>query len=257
MNLSELQGLWQRSMIAWPDGTRDTKSDVRWLQGPCAFIDLRQPASLPQSFGAHCRAELSMEDCAWLAKQAGFAGHCKFDGSYFEWIHAIDLQPTAQYSDAGSLQWEGDVLIERGRDVGYIEHWHRDTGRPPLPVGALALCEENNGTKGALLRVGPVFMFARERSLVPPAQKTLGECVAGARSLEHAQQLVDCEISFGNVSPSGFCITQSSLPYRRGDVLKQRLTNDTVITMDRAPNGDPIARHWRITEVEGERAALA
>ena len=24
MNLSELQGLWQRSMIAWPDGTRES-----------------------------------------------------------------------------------------------------------------------------------------------------------------------------------------------------------------------------------------
>jgi hypothetical protein len=198
----------------------------------------------------------SQRACRNLSAQTGFAGHCKFDGSHFEWTHTIDLQPTAQYSDVGALRWEGDVLIESGRDVGYIEHWHRDNGRSTLPVGALVLCEADNGTKGALLRVGPVFMFARDRSLVPPAKKTLGECIAEAASLEHAQQLVDCEISFGNVSPNGFCITQSSLPYRRGDVLKQRLTNDTVITMDRAPNGDPIARHWRITESEGERAAL-
>jgi hypothetical protein len=42
-----LTGLWRRSLIIWPDGRRDETTDVAWLQGERASIDLRQPAGLP------------------------------------------------------------------------------------------------------------------------------------------------------------------------------------------------------------------
>jgi hypothetical protein len=67
---------------------------------------------------------------------------------------------------------------------------------------------------------------------------------------------VDCEVSFGAVSGVGFQITASSLPYRIGDVLGQRLTGRSLTTMDRAVNGDVITRAWDIIDREGEVGAL-
>jgi hypothetical protein len=49
--LTALRGLWTRSLIAWPDGRRDTTTSVRWLQGPEIYIDLRQPANRPDFSG--------------------------------------------------------------------------------------------------------------------------------------------------------------------------------------------------------------
>src|SRR5664279_1626421 len=104
-SIAELRGLWRRSMIAWPDGTRDT-TNVRWLQGLRSYIDLRQPMPVPDFPGVRSLADLSIDDCAWLAKQQGFAGHLGFDGGCFEWQRSIDFQPRKLHADAGSLHWD-------------------------------------------------------------------------------------------------------------------------------------------------------
>lgn len=254
--VSELRGLWQRSMIEWPDGQCDTTSSVRWLQGVCACIDLRQPAAAKNFPRPRGIRELSIDHCAWLAQQQGFAGRCVFDGGYFQWVRAIDFQPTTSCDDVGSLRWEGSVLIETGRDVGYVEHWHRDASAPTLPGAAVTLREANENTAAALLRVGAVFMFARDRAMLPAAGRTLAECVAGAPSLRHAQQLVDCEISFGDVQAGVFRITASTLPFRIGDTLDPHFARDRLTTLDRAADGAALTRHWEITTVEGELSEL-
>ena len=255
-DVSELRGLWRRSLIAWPDGNRDTTTSVRWLQGLRAFIDLRQPAAAGDFSRARARGDLSMHQCTLLAKQQGFAGHCAFDGKHFEWTRTIDYQPRAPWADAGSLCWEGDVLVETGRDVAYIEHWRRDAAAPTLPVGAVTFRALDENITGVLLRVGPVFMFARDRAVVLTGHRTLGECVAAAPTLRHAQELVDCEISFGDVGTAAFRIAASSLPYRLDDALDPRFTRERLSTMDRAANGTVLRRQWDITGSEGELDAL-
>ncbi len=254
---AELCGLWRRSLIEWPEGRRDTSSSVRWLQGIRAFIDLRQPADGDRVAHARCRDGLSIDDCLWLARQEGFAGHIGFDGAHFEWLRSIDFQPKARHPDAGSLAWEGDVLVERGRDSDYVEHWRREASRATRPVGALALRAIDAATTAVLLRVGRDFMFARDRAVVPSAHRTLGECVSQAPTLLHSQQLVDCEISAGTVSADGLRILASTLPYRIGDVVDPRIDGDSVSTADRASDGRAIRRRWRITAREGELGALA
>jgi hypothetical protein len=244
-------------MIAWPDGRCDTTSSVRWLQGLCAFADLRQPAGAADFSRVHAIGDLSIDHCSWLATQQGFAGHCAFDGGYFEWVRSIDFQPRAPCDDAGSLCWHGGVLVETGRDIAYVEHWHRDAGAAWQPAAAVALRDANDNTVAALLRVGPVFMFARDRAVVPPAGRTLAECVAAAPTLRHAQQLVDCEISFGDTLSAGFRISASSLPFRIGDALQPHFTRERLTTIDRAADGAPVIRHWEITGSEGELGALA
>src|SRR5450631_1431310 len=139
--IQDLIGLWQRSLVAWPDGRRDTTTCVRWLQGREMFVDLRQPTPLPGFPHALSINDLSMRDCACLATQQGFAGRLRFDGRHFEWARQIDFQPKSPIADAGSLEWQADVLVERGRDVDYIEHWHRDGAAATVPQGAVELRE--------------------------------------------------------------------------------------------------------------------
>ncbi|HEY4972325.1 MAG TPA: hypothetical protein VII41_01885 [Steroidobacteraceae bacterium] len=243
-------------MIGWPDGRRDTTSSVRWLQGLSACIDLRQPAAPSAATAAFTpeRAldELSIDQCSRLARQQGFAGRCVFDGGYFEWIRSIDFQPCSPHADAGSLHWEGDVLVETGRDGAYLEHWHRESGAPTLPLAALALREANEKTPAAMLRVGPVFMFARDRTIAAAGHPTLGECVAAAATLRQAQALVDCEISFGSAEPGEFRVIASTLPWRVGDRLEPHFLGEQLSTMDRAANGRAITRLWEITDAEGD-----
>jgi hypothetical protein len=256
-HVNELQGLWTRSLIAWPGGIRDTTTQVWWLQGHSAYIDLRQPAPMPGFAHASGLAALTTEDCLQLANQEGFAGHFTFDGAFFEWARDIDYQPKPLYSDAGSLHWSGDVLVETGRDIAYIEHWHRNPAVSAAPDAALALRCRNTGVNGRFLRVGAYFMFARDRSLTPAAQQHLADCVAGSADIKTARALVDCEISFGAVEPAGCRITASTLPYRRGDTLDQHLTESGLTTQDRAADGTVIRRHWDITGSEGDPAVLA
>lgn len=256
--VAELQGLWRRLLISWPDGTRDETTQVRWLQGHSAYTDLRQPASLPTFSGKRGLLDLSMEDCTALARQEGFAGHFRFDGGYFEWARSIDYQPKPIYSDVGSLWWgEGNVLIEQGRDIDYIEHWQRQDATAITPAAALTLRGTDCGTKASLLRVGSVFMFARDRSIIPPPHKTLPECMAAATSIHEARALIDCEISFGELGAEGFQITASSLPYRRGDILNPRQGASHLMLRDRSPSGADITRRWEILAVEGDPLLIA
>jgi hypothetical protein len=255
-SVDDLRGLWQRSLIAWPDGRRDDTTEVRWLQGLCAYADLRRPSPIADFSRIRGRADLSLDDCAWLARQQGFAGRLSFDGRHFEWSRSIDIQPKTGWADAGTLEWSGPVLIERGRDVAYTEHWHRDPLAATEPAADVVLREQAVGTHARLLRVGGHFMFARDRAVPLPALQTLGECVAAAATLHHAQALVDCEISFGPVTRGGFRITASSLPYRIGDILGQSLMNDGIGTLDRDARGNTVDRRWEILGGEGDIGAL-
>ncbi|MGO8856613.1 MAG: hypothetical protein ACLQO1_13010 [Steroidobacteraceae bacterium] len=254
--IRDLIGLWQRSLVVWPDGTRDTTTCVRWLQGREMFVDLRQPASLPDFRHALSIDDLSMRDCACLATQQGFAGRLRFDGRHFEWARQIDFQPKSPLADAGSLEWQADVLVERGRDVEYIEHWHRDGAAATAPQGGVELREGDHGTHAVLLRVGSTFMFARNRTEPLPAQRTLQECVAAAPTVKVARQLVDCEISAGVVGAEGFRITASTLPFRRGRLLDHQLLHDSVMTLDQRSGGTGSARSWTIIDCEGDLGAL-
>jgi hypothetical protein len=256
-DISELQGLWTRSLIAWPDGTRDTTTQVRWLQGHSAYLDLRQPVPMPDFAHVHGLAELTTDDCLHLASQEGFAGHFTFDGAFFEWARDIDYQPKPLYADAGSLHWQDGVLVETGRDIAYIEHWHRDPAEIVAPAAALALRCRTTGVSARLLRVGRYFMFARDRAQPPAAQQHLTTCVSGSADIKAARALVDCEISFGVVARAAWRITASTLPFRIGDTLDQCFSENGLIIQDRAADGARLRRHWDVTDGEGNLGALA
>jgi hypothetical protein len=255
--VARLSGLWRRSLILRPDGTRDTTTWVRWLQGRKDFIDLRQPVPLRSFPALTGRAHLTPEDCAWLARQEGFAGELVSDGRFFEWQRSIDYQPRSARADAGALDWEGDVLVEHGRDVDYLEHWHREALETAVPTCTLELRGRDTRVSALLLRVGSVFMFARDREAPAPAGRTLVDCVMSASSRGEAQQLIDCEIAFGAVRDGQYRILASTLPWRVGELLAPRWVGDTVELADRSPQGEAVTLAWDIAHGDGQPQDLS
>ncbi len=211
--LGDLAGVWTRSLLL-ADGVRDETTRVVWLQGATWFADLRQPADLPDF--AHVRgvADLTAADCRALARQQGFAGVLVAAGDTVEWVRKIDFQPPGRLRDIGRLTWDGGVLVEHGVEADYLEHWHRE-GAVAAPVAAAA------APNGRLVRAGGHFMFARGRRSALPAGETLAEAAQGL-DLAALRALVNCEISFGDVTPDGWVIRRSTLPWRIGSVLALR-----------------------------------
>lgn len=258
LSLSDMQGLWSRTLLVRPDATRDTTTWVAWLQGPTLFADLRQPAGRPDFSGVRSLKDLSAEQVVWLAQQEGFAGRLEQDGEFFVWRRMLDFQPEAPTPDSGRLCLEGSVMIEEGRHVPYIEHWQRE-GEAPLPCAAARLRDGGSGQDGFLVRVGAAFMYARSGASVDlPAGSRLVDAVDEAASLDAARDLVDCDISFGHISGSAWKVERSSLPYREGADLDPQptLSEHSCSTADIAADGSALRRTWDVAEIEGDEAAL-
>ena len=250
-SLETMPGLWRRSLIVWPDGRRDTTSFVNWLQGPGLYLDLRQPEKRPDFSGIASLSALTPDAMRWLAAQEGFAGELVEEDGWFEWRRDIDFQPKAVYSDRGRLRVDGATMIEEGKDIPYIEHWHRE----PIagtPSWAARLEDRETGQKGAIARMGGLFMLARERSCVAPAGLSLAECVAGAPDMARARDFLDCEISQGAVTSAGWIVQRSTLPYREAKPLLPVLNGSLLETQDQDRVGKPFTRRWEITDLRGE-----
>jgi hypothetical protein len=255
LEITDLPGLWRRSLIVRADGSRDTTTWVRWLQGPSDYADLRQPAGRPDFGGVGYLRQLTRKQLGWMALQDGFAGKLLLADDIFEWRRDIDFQPPGSTPDRGRLIRDGDTMIEEGYDRPYIEHWH-PAAEAAAPTYALRLRDAVNGCMGHIVRVGALFMYARGRAVSLPSADDLAACLALAGSLSEAQDMVDCEVSFGTVTGAGWTITHSSLPFREGQRLDMQLTADMgrVQASDLTADGRPMRRSWNIVAAEGEAA---
>lgn len=117
-------GLWRRTLFVGADGSRDTGTDVRWLQGTTAYVDSR-----------------------------GFAGRLDQSGDVFEWSRLIEMEPPGPFPDVGRMHWEATTLVEVGVHSDYVEHWVRDDA-------ALTPCWAVFADNAILMRVGDVFGWA-------------------------------------------------------------------------------------------------
>jgi hypothetical protein len=252
LSIEELSGLWTRSLQAWADGRRDVSTEVAWLQGPRIFADLRKPPGLTGQFAhAQCLHGLGFSDCEKLARQQGFAGTFSSHDGYFEWTRQIDYQPAQGKIDAGRLFWRDDILVEEGLQKEHFEHWHRDPALPLSPCWGYILRGAADGCWGNLLRVGNVFMYARDRA-TPLVNGNLSDAVRGAASVKAARELIDFEISFGTASADGWRITRSTLPYREGARFEFHLQGETYLhSEDITPGGKKLSRVWEIITAEG------
>lgn len=242
-------GLWERSLIAWPDGRQDTTTFVAWLQGPNLFADLRQPANPPSFDGVACLADLGAQHLDWMAQQEGFAGRFVKAGDAFEWQRIINLQCPSDAADAGYLDFVDGVLVERGRDIAYIEHWHRTS--PTLAPRFAVQLQDQDGRDGFLVRVGEIFMYARGRIEPLPHNGSLPELVATS-SLEEARALLDCEISLGRERNGSWMIGRSSLPFRVGADLAPSFSIDDggLAIADVTGAGQACSKNWKIVDLD-------
>ncbi|WP_454789357.1 hypothetical protein [Mycolicibacterium lutetiense] len=123
---SECVGLWRRTLLIEADGSRDTGTDVAWLQAGSAYVDSR-----------------------------GFGGELMQRATVFTWRRDVELEPSGSVPDEGEMHWEGQILVEAGIHDDYVEHWVRDDG-PTTPCGAMSMLAAD-GSRAILVRVGPVF----------------------------------------------------------------------------------------------------
>jgi isopenicillin N synthase-like dioxygenase len=240
-----LTGCWSRSLLVRADGSRDTTTQVTWLQAGSAYVDLRQPADLPQLAGRPL-AELDRSSLQALAIQEAFAGTTSQDGPVCTWTRDIDLSPLQGSADVGTVRLDGDVLVEEGVHEPYVEHWHLT--EPVAPYVAVMLRDPATGEPALLLRTGNRFGWARGRR-APLATGTLGALVASAATDDDARALLDVEVSLGRVGCDGWPVERSSLPDRVGQDVRLVLEGDTATTGD--------GRVWAVEQVDGDRALLA
>ena len=243
----DLPGLWTRSLILWPDGQSNTTTEVAWLQGSSYYIDLRLPADRPDFSAVKSLRDLTDRQIAWLATQEGFAGVLEREAQYFVWRREIDFQPQALYSDAGTLRLEADYMVEEGRDIAYVEHWHLDRQRATTPRWGIRLRDPKTTRTAMVLRVGSLFMIAVSRAQTLPPQLHLTECVSLAPTRTAAQDLVDCELSLGQISEAGWTIERSSLPWRENTIVTLSRTDEWLEIA--SSSGDK--RQWAIVTIEG------
>ena len=257
--LSEMPGMWRRSLIIHADGVRDSTTQVRWLQARTLFVDLRQGAALPDFLHLRCLNDLAIEDCNLLASQEGFAGRLGFDGDCFEWLRLIDFQPRSPSADAGRLWWQEQLLIETGRDVAYVEHWMPDPTVLTPRLAAVLLRDVESGVAALAVQVGTVFMFARDRQIALTPGTSLAECVAGAGSLAAARALLDCEITLGSAASGagpaadrGNVILASTHPWRVSARFQLTCGDSMASSVDIDPAGHPVSRRWEVRDAEGD-----
>ncbi|WP_051965790.1 hypothetical protein [Kitasatospora mediocidica] len=255
-SLTDLHGIWRRTLVREADGSTDSTTSTTWLQGPTLFTDLRQPPNLAEAVGGRCLAELDRPQLLVLSTQKAFAGTLEQDGEVFRWVRRIDLHPPASLPDAGTLHFEDGVLIEHGLYEDYLERWEPADRPAADPVGAV-LEDPADGCAGQLVRLGSWFGYVRDRTEplgTPGLPSTpLTERVLGCAGHAEAVTLLDCEVSLGRIRAGRWEIVRSTLPHRVGAELRPEATRsgDALRILDADPNGSGRSREWRLAHVEG------
>ncbi len=257
--LSEVGGVWQRSLLVRLDGIRDATSFVVWMQGARHFADLRQPASRPCFSGVAAARDLTWTQLAWMARQEGFAGELVSDGDFVEWRRLLDFQPPSGAPDSARLWFEGATLVEQGRHAPYLERWEPLLAAPPR--GSASAWLRQGGRDAVVVRCGDWFMTMIGRAAPLPPGQPLAALLAAA-TLAEAQNLFACEISLGRTSPEGWRIERSTLPWHEGRAMVPRFAQRRVEGQApkqawlRALAGEGDGPAWEIMEADGDAALL-
>jgi hypothetical protein len=228
---AELIGVWRRELLAEANGRHDVTTKVTWLQASSTFVDLRAPAGRPSFDEVKGLRDLTVDQVRWIASQEAFAGELTCRGEYFEWLRPIDLHPPRATPDAGTLELVGNMLVERGWYQGYLEQYRYDPVAAG-PVWSRTFLDPLTGGRACVVRVGSMFAWARDQRRPLDGRHTLLELIERAPSLAAKQDLVDFEVSCGEVSAGGWTITASTLPFLEGSSFDVDLRGWTVAHAD-------------------------
>ena len=252
-------GVWTREWIE-RGGARTDRFDIRFLQTPTLFGDVRIPRDRSDFSHTSSFADLTDAELRSLAKQRGFAGTTSVSGELATWRHEIDFQPPDSSPDIGRLERIDDThFYEHATDSSYIESWRSlGTGDGKF----LALRVERVGRLDRVLLVaGDHFLYVRNRPRDLPVAPSLDSLIVTTQATRaQVIEYLDCELSAGRIHAGSIPweIQHSTLPWREGrhlDFADDIRVDDSGELQPRAPSPE----RWSVqlnTFPRAERIAL-
>jgi hypothetical protein len=132
-------GAWERTSLVLAGEPVAGIGRAVWIQTERSYVDVRAPGS--------------------VASGTAFAGPGAWHAGIFTWHHEIDLYPGGGPTDCGTLELDGDDLVECGDDLEghgpYVERWHR------IP-GSGGRAETITAIGGLAVLAGDHYAFARD-----------------------------------------------------------------------------------------------
>jgi hypothetical protein len=232
---SWLVAAWERLYALDSDGKPDYSVNVRNIQTPTLFGDVRIPKDRPAFPHATSLADLTDAELETLYPQEGFSGCTTVEGYIATWHHEIDYQPPDGSVDIGRLEFTGGrSMFEYGVQASYTEHWWNLASGDGACFGARVLKRRAGGTDRIweILSVnGDHFIYARNRASDLPMAGSLAELIKSTKATRaQILEYLDCEVSHGFVQGGSqpWEIQFSTLPFRTG----KRLSFIDRITVD-------------------------
>ena len=260
---AQVQGLWQRTLLAVParartgdlpaqgGALRDTTTRVYWLQTPVWHADLRVPADRPDFQGIGSLADCSEAQLRWLLSQQGFAGVTTVDGDICRWHRRIDLAASLN-PDIGRLVFDGEGLQEWGVEADYFERWVPVAGAGEsgsgvaLGAGWDAEGQHSGQPARCTLRSGRWTLQLRDRALDGATTRAVRRAAAAAEPVTRAllEAAADLEISLAEWEGGQWRVRLSTWPWREGQPLAP-----AGVLPDPDPDPDlPLPWHRLLTE---------
>jgi len=216
-----LWGEWIREWIL-QGKSKSSTVDVRYLQTPTYFADIRIPKARSIPSSAKSFADLTDPQLRLLARQNGLAGVTTLVGTVATWSDEIAFQPFDGAPDTSRLKRRSPVAMhEVGLDGSFTEAWRRvSNGSGKFLVVRV---EQSGRLVRYLLVVGNRFVYVRNRSRELPTASSLDELIETTRATrEQIVEYLDCEFSAGRVRGGSvpWEIQKSTLPWREGHRLE-------------------------------------
>ena len=177
----QLIGVWRRSGLIIDGARQLDRCDVLWLQSADWYVDIRLPTS-------HAEPSPQGDVAIHFARARAFAGIASWQEPVLTWEHVVDVDEHPR-TDSNPLEWTKDGVLERGvhrsqgRDVPWIEEWHRiDAAEPVVSVSAdRRHVTMQAGDRAVDIRdERPTGRFvAVRRDLVDGCWRQMGEVAAG------------------------------------------------------------------------------
>lgn len=156
------RGLWERTLIerdCAAGAGKEQDERVFWLQTENWHADLRIPLERPAFTNIDTIDDCSDAQLGFIARQEGFCGLTKVEGSVCTWLRIHDLQPGTALDVGRMSSAEPDFIVETGISRDYLEHWRK------VP-GSDGACGVTSAAGEMMLQAGRFSMRIRPR---PPA----------------------------------------------------------------------------------------
>ena len=218
---------WERLSVLGDDGKPDRSVNVRNIQTPTLFGDVRIPKSRPAFPEAKSLNDLTDAQLEMLYLQEGFSGFTTVEGSIVTWHHQIDYQPPDGSIDIGRMEFAaGSNVYEHGVQAVYTEHWWNLSTGDGKCFGVRVFQRRPGGTARIhqiLSVTGDHFIYARNRSVDLPMANSLADLIKSTHATrEQILEYLDLEVSHGYVlgGSKPWEIQFSTLPFKQGQALE-------------------------------------